>query len=238
MMGVIVTNEFPRMNAGSDRRPFKVLTPPERSSKMVIARYSSRPRPHQSTNNANQPPDMLWKAVRVGALCAACAFAFFSFSQRNSFQRIGNTVGAIPESVERLHFSPSATPPPSPAPTPADAKVINNPSQAPQTFVLPQSPKLTVTEFNLSVNPEFQSVGNIDLRLSAVNTATQTYDITVKTPRREFYRQDAKLTEHIPLSRNQTENGPELVVGAISQNRVYGYISEPRHHWRRRHRRQ
>ena len=35
MMEVIVTNEFTHMNAGTERRPFKVLTPPERASAMV-----------------------------------------------------------------------------------------------------------------------------------------------------------------------------------------------------------
>jgi hypothetical protein len=113
-----------------------------------------------------------------------------------------------------------------------------NPSVSPQTFALPQSPNLTVTEFNLSVNPEFQSVANVDVRLGSVNVSANTYDVTIRTPHREFYRQDVKLAEHIPLSRNQAEDGPELVVGAISQNRVFGYVSEPRHRGhRRRHRR-
>jgi hypothetical protein len=241
MMEVIVTNEFRRMNSGSERRPFKVLTPPERSSKMVIARYSNRPRQSKpSGNNASLPQDMLWKAIRVGSLCAACAFAFFSFSQRNWFQRAGDSLGPLPDSVQRLHFI-APTQPPAGAPAAAsadssDAKIVT-PFVAPQTFALPQSPNLTVTEFNLSVNPEFQSVANVDVRLSSVNASANTYDVTIRTPYREFYRQDVKLAEHIPLSRNQTEDGPELVVGAISQNRVYGYVSESRYRGHRRRRR-
>ena len=206
---------------------------------MVIARYSNRPR--RQVAAPGPAPDMLWKAIRVGALCAACAFAFFSMSQRNWFQRAGDTVGPIPKSIQRLHFAaPSpATAIPTPAPPPvADAKTASPTVVIPQTFALPDSPKLTVTEFNLSVTPEFQNVGRVQLRLTAVNPSANTYDIKVKTSRREFYRQDVKLAEHLPLSRNEAE-GPELVVGAISENRVFGYLSEPRRrgrHWR--HRRQ
>jgi len=240
MIQVIVTNEFTRTNAGPERRPFKVLTPPERSSAMVIARYANRPRSQQQENPQAQQQDLAWKAVRVGSLFAACAFAFFSFSQRNWFERTGGATGPVPNSIQRLHFAPAAASQPEAAPPPADARTFTPPVLAPavpQTFALPQSPNLTVTEFNLSVTPEFQSVGNVDLRLTSVNTAANTYDITVKTPRREFYRQDVKLAEHIPLSKDRPADGPELVVGAISQNRVFGYISEPRHRGHRRHRR-
>jgi hypothetical protein len=93
-----------------------------------------------------------------------------------------------------------------------------------------------VTEFNLSVTPEFQSVGDVELRLMAVNTAARTYDITVRTNQREFYRQDVKLAEHVPLLKNAAL-GPELVVGAISENRVFGYLTEPQRRGHRRHHR-
>ncbi len=240
MIQVVVTNEFTRMNAGPERRPFKVLTPPERSSAMVIARYANRPRPTQPENPQVRQQEMAWRAVRVGALFAACAFAFFSFSQRNWFERMGGATGPAPDSIQRLHFAAPAAVPAQPASAPlADAKAFVPPPSpdTPQTFALPESPNLTVTEFNLSVTPEFQSVGRVDLRLTNVNTAANTYDITIKTPRREFYRQDVKLAERVPLSKDQPEDGPELVVGAISQNRVFGYISEPRHRGHRRHRR-
>ena len=104
-------------------------------------------------------------------------------------------------------------------------------------FTVPEAPNLSVTEFNLSVTPEFQNVGDVQLRLTGVNASARTYDITVRTSQREFYRQDVKLDEHIPLARD-SEHGPELVVGGIEQNRVFGYVSEPqRHVRRRRHRR-
>lgn len=236
MMEVIVTNEFTRMNAGPEKRPFKILTPPERSSKMVIARYSQRPRQQPATRDTDQQPDMFWRAVRVAGLFAACAFAFFSFSQRNAFQRRGGVdLGPLPTSIQRLNFVAPAAAVPAVPQLPADAKAVSAPV-GPQTFALPDASNVTITEFNLAVTADFQEVGNVDLRLTAVNAAAHTYDITVKTPRREFYRQDVQLAEHIALSKNQV-NGPELVVGAISGNRVYGYIAEPLRHGRRRHRR-
>ncbi len=234
-MAIVVTNELPRLNPGSERRPFKVLTPPERSTALVIARYSKRPRRQLLVQVPQQ--ELTWKAIRVGALCAACAFAFFCFSQRNSFLRSGESLGAIPDSVQRLRFAPASN---ASAATPVtDADTANHEdakSVTSQSFAPPDSANLAVTEFNLSVTPDFQSVGHVDLRLNGVNPTTNTYDITVRTPQREFYRQDVKLAEHLSLSKND-QDGPELVVGAISENRVFGYISEPRHRGHRRHRR-
>jgi hypothetical protein len=245
MKQIVVINESPRLNPGPERRPFKVLTPPDRSSALVIARYSKRPRQRAPKTPATQQ-QLTWRAVRVGAFCAAFAFAFFSFSQRNSFVRSGESLGALPDSVQRLRFG-SGLPASADAPqsinlpqqlldvVPADAKSIPAPAN-PQTFALPDSANLTVTEFNLSVTPGFQTVGHADLRINNVNASANTYDITVRTPTREFYRQDVKLSEHVPLSKNESD-GPELVVGAISQNRVFGYIAEPRHRHRRHRRR-
>ena len=238
MNQIVVINESPRLNPGPERRPFKVLTPPERSSALVIARYSNRPRQRAPKAQVTQQ-QLTWRAVRVGAFCAAFAFAFFCFSQRNSFVRSGENLGALPDSVQRLRFgsgpSSSADAPQSINAPPADAKSIDAPANPP-TFALPDSTNLTVTEFNLSVTPDFQTVGHVDLRINSVNASANTYDITVRTPNREFYRQDVKLSEHIPLSKNESD-GPELVVGVISQNRVFGYIAEPRHRHRRHRRR-
>jgi hypothetical protein len=228
-------NEFTQMNVGMERRPFKVLTPPERATAMVIARYSNRQLTVAAAAPAQEPaPDLLWKAVRVGSICAACAFIFFFLSQRNLFRRGGDALGPLPDSIQRLHFAASRDAA-QPA-LPADAKTVLAPL-APQTFALPDARNLAVTEFNLSVTPDFQSVGNVELKLMGVNAAANTYDITVKTDQREFYRQDVKLEEHVPLAKNGWP-GPELVVGAISPNRVFGYLSEPlRRGHRRRHRR-
>jgi hypothetical protein len=245
MKQIVVINELPRLNPGPERRPFRVLTPPERSSALVIARYSNRPRQRALKAPVTQQ-QLTWRAIRVGAFWAAFAFAFFCFSQRNSFVRSGEGLGALPDSVQRLRFGsgPPASahapqsinlPQPLPDAVPADAKSIDGHSDPP-TFALPDPTNLTVTEFNLSVTPGFQTVGHVDLRINSVNASANTYDITIRTPTREFYRQDVKLSEHIPLSKTESD-GPELVVGAISQNRVFGYIAEPRHRNHRHHRR-
>ena len=238
MMEVIVTNEFTHMNAGTERRPFKVLTPPERSSAMVIARYSNRQLRAAGASAQEAPPDLLWKALRVGSVCAACAFAFFFVSQRNLFERAGDTLGPMPDSVQRLHFAGSTTTaqPPAEAVAPADARSISVTGTGAPTFTIPEALNRAVTEFNLSVTPEFQNIGNVQLRLTGVNASARTYDITVRTSQREFYRQDVKLDEHIPLARN-SEHGPELVVGAIAENRVFGYVSEPQRRGHKRSRR-
>ena len=244
MLEVIVTNEFTHMNAGSERPPFKVLRPPERSRAMVIARYTKRQKsapalPGQTT----EPTDMLWKAVRLGGLSAACAFAFFFISERNVFIRTGETLGSLPsDSIQRVQFhgalgEASATEPQhSVLPPPLAERKIVSAAPDPPVFAVPNDPSLEVTEFNLSVAPQFQDLGKVQLRLSGVNPSAHTYDITVRTRRREFYRQDVKLDEQIPLERDST-NGPELVVGAIEPNRVYGYLSEPMHRGHRRHHR-
>ena len=245
MLEVIVTNEFTHMNAGSDRPPFKVLRPAERSRAMVIARYTKHPKPTPpSPGQTAQPTDMLWKALRLGSLSAACAFAFFFISQRNVFVRSGEPLGALPsDSIQRVQFhgvadeATTTQPQSSVAPKPvADGKMVSSATPDPPVLAAPNNPNLDVTEFNLSVAPQFQDLGKVQLRLSGVNPSAHTYDITVRTRRREFYRQDVKLDEHIPLEKDAT-NGAELVVGAIQPDRVYGYLSEPVHHGHRRHRR-
>jgi hypothetical protein len=240
-MEVVVTNEFTHMNAGPERRPFKVLTPRERSTAMVIARYSNRSiatRP--PVPDHTEPPDLLLKAICVGGFFAACAFAFLLLSQRHLIQQGGQTLGPLNDSIQRVRFTPSGAAPAVAhsvaSVPPTDAKTVS-PAVEPQTLPLPEARNLTVTEFNLSVTPEFQSVGDVELRLAGVNTAANTYDIMVKTNQREFYRQDVKLAERVALAKNVAD-GPELVVGAITQNSVFGYVSEPQHRGhRRRHRR-
>ena len=234
MMEVIATIKFTHMNTSLERRPFRVLRPANRSTAMVIARYSNRQPPLDSLSAQARQPYLLWRAVRLGSACAACAFAFFFLSQRNLFERTGETLGSLPDSIQRVNFAPRA-PSPAVAAQLEDAKSIGS-SAAPPAFAIPDEENLNVTQFNLSVTPEFQNVGDVKLRLSGVNAAANTYDITIKTNQREFYRQDVKLNEHIQLAKN-TATGPELVVGAIRQNRVFGYLSEPLRRGHRRHRR-
>jgi hypothetical protein len=223
------------MNTGIERRPFKLLRPEKHSTAMVIARYTNR-EPAVIPQAPPHPHDLLWKALRVGSVCAACAFTFFVLSERNLFERASQIAGPAPKSIQRIHVENKL-----PATTQAaDAKTLS--TREPRSFVLPTDKDLRVTEFALPVTPEFQDLGGVQLKLAGVNTTTNTYDIAVRTRRREFYRQDVKLDEHVPLSRN-AEPGPEIVVGEITPSGVSGYLSEPQQdagrlaHGRRRHHR-
>jgi hypothetical protein len=115
----------------------------------------------------------------------------------------------------------------------ADGKTVSM-ATPPPGFVPPVDKRLKITEFALEVSPEFQELDGVQLRLTGVNTAANTFDITVRTSEREFYRQDVKLEEHVPLAKN-SPHGPELVVGEIGHDRVFGYLSEPLRRGHRRH---
>jgi hypothetical protein len=217
------------MNTGTERRPFKVLTPPEHSTAMVIARYANRELA-VTTRASDEPGDLLWKALRVGSVCAACAFAFFVLSERHLFERSGSKAGPLPDSIQRVRLDT-----PRPIAPVADGKTVTA-AAPPESLALPADRGFKITEFALEVSPEFQDLDGVQLRLTGVNTAANTYDITVRTKAREFYRQDVKLEEHLPLLKN-SPHGPELVVGEIGHDRVLGYLSEPVRRWRRRHHR-
>jgi hypothetical protein len=194
---------------------------------MVIARYAHREATVMPSARIEND-GLLWKALRVASLFAACAFAFLVLRERHLFERSGYTLGALPDSIQRVPFGgkPAVTPPVAPL---EDGKAVSQ-------IELPEAANLTVTKFSLPLTPEFQEVGNVELRLAGVNVAAHTYDITVRTRAREFYRQDIKVDEHVPLLRN-AQHGPELVVAAVEPNRVIGYVSEPVHRGRHRHRR-
>jgi hypothetical protein len=235
------------MNTGIERRPFKVLRPAKHSTSMVIARYANRGTVGNSAAAAREPQlqgDLLWKALRLGSLCAACAFAFFVLSERNLFHRIGPALGSLPDSIQRvrLNNTPSGAPIKGAAPASApeavaDAKSVSTGPVA-ANLDIPTGKNLKVTEFDLLVNPDFQDLDGVQIRLTGVNTKANTYDIAVRTKDREFYRQDVKLQEHVQLERN-LPNGPEIVVSSIADDRVFGYLSAPQgtHRHRRHHRR-
>jgi hypothetical protein len=217
------------MNTGIERRPFKVLKPLKHSTAMVIARYANREAGVIAPAHV-EPGDIVWRALRVGGVCAACAFAFFVLSERHLFERSGETAGSVPGASQRLQF----TAPRAVAPT-GDSKTVSMPT-APQMLAPPADKRLKITEFALEVSPEFQDLDGVELRLTGVNAAAHTYDITVRTREREFYRQDVGLAEHVPLLKKAL-HGPELVVGEIGRDRVSGYLSEPLHRGHRRHHR-
>ncbi len=217
------------MNTGTERRPFKVLRPPEHSTAMVIVRHANRELAVLARAQ-DEPSDLLWKALRVASLCAACAFAFFVLSERHLFERSSEKVGPLTNSIQRVRLDTprSGTPV-------ADGKTVSA-ATAPEGFVPPVDKRFKVTEFALEVSPQFQDLDGVQLRLTGVNTAAHTFDITVRTREREFYRQDVKVAEHVPLVKN-SPNGPELVVGEIGHDRVFGYLSEPIRRGHRRHHR-
>jgi hypothetical protein len=217
------------MNTGIERRPFKVLKPLKHSTAMVIARYTNREVAVIAPAQA-EPGDIVWRALRVGGLCAACAFAFFVLSERHLFERSGETAGSIPNSSQRVQLAA-----PRVVAAAADSSPVSTPT-APRAFAPPADKRLKITEFALEVSPEFQDLDGVELRLTGANAAAHTYDITVRTREREFYRQDVGLAEHVPLLKNAL-HGPELVVGEIGRDRVLGYLSEPLHHGHRRHHR-
>jgi hypothetical protein len=222
------------MNTGIERRPFKVLRPLKHSTAMVIARYANR-EARVMLPAPVEPGDLLWKALLVAGLCAACAFSFFLLSERHLIQRSGQTVGSLPYSIERVRLERSRS-----AARGTDDKTVLAPTEMPGAETPGLAPmvdkRLKVTRFALEVSPEFQDLDGVELRLVGVNAAANTYDITVRTRQREFYRQDVRLDEHVPLAKDPAR-GPELVVARIGQDRVFGYLSEQMRNGRRRHRR-
>jgi hypothetical protein len=196
---------------------------------MVIVRHANR-EVVRAARAQDEPSDLLWKALRVASLCAASAFAFFVLSERHLFERSGEKVGPLADSIQRVRLdTPRSTTPL------ADGKTVAA-ATMPEGFVPAADKRSKITEFALDVSPQFQDLNGVQLRLTGVNTAAHTFDITVRTREREFYRQDVKLAEHVPLVKNSV-NGPELVVGEIEHDRVLGYLSEPLRRGHRRHRR-
>jgi hypothetical protein len=209
------------MNTGIERRPFKVLRPLKHSTAMVIARYANR-EARVMLPAPVEPGDLLWKALLVAGLCAACAFSFFLLSERHLIQRSGQTVGSLPYSIERVRLERSRS-----AARGTDDKTVLAPTEMPGA----ETPGLAPM-----VDKRLKDLDGVELRLVGVNAAANTYDITVRTRQREFYRQDVRLDEHVPLAKDPAR-GPELVVARIGQDRVFGYLSEQMRNGRRRHRR-
>jgi hypothetical protein len=202
---------------------------------MVIARYTTRqPNPKEAApGGPTESSELFWKALRLASVCAACAFTFFFLSQRNLFQRSGQNLGALSDSVERVNFHV-------PDGKSVSASTSTSALSTQPTFAVPDDPNIAGV-FTLSVGSDFQDVPNnvdedLELKLSGVNATAHTYDITIRTSNREFYQQDVPLNEHIPLLKD-SPNGPTLVVSGIAENQVIGYLTEPQRRGHRRHRR-
>src|SRR2546423_13290973 len=183
------------------------------SAPMVLVRY-----PGESTfASATILKRLTVKALALASLCAAVAFFFFAIRERK-------IAPAVPAARAPIAM-PKKT-----AETPAPARRLS----------LPERRDRKLTEFILAESSDFQNLGPVKLRLTGVNAQRGSYNLSVRTRGREFTRTNVKLDEAVKLE-NSKRTSPEIVVGAIVQNRVWGYLSEPKatpqsKHRRRRHR--
>jgi hypothetical protein len=106
----------------------------------------------------------------------------------------------------------------------------------PPRLALPESRDRKVTEFFLAESGDFQNLGPVKLKLTAVDAQRGSYNLSVRSRGRQFTRTNVKLNEAVRLA-GAKRTAPEIVVGAIVQNRVWGYLSEPRAIPQSKHRR-
>jgi hypothetical protein len=119
-----------------------------------------------------------------------------------------------------------------PAAAAAHAPVVPPPKieivePTPQPLSVPERPDRKITEFMLSSSPEFQNLGPIKLRLTGVDEGTGSYNLAARFRGRHYARANVKLDQTVKLGEGRNA-GPEIVVGAIMKNRVWGYLSEPK----------
>jgi hypothetical protein len=141
------------------------------------------------------------KALALGGLCAAVAFFFFAIRERKTTPAV--RAARAPVAV------PRAT------------------TAAPAHVSLPERGDRKVTEFILAESPNFQSLGPVKLKLTGVDAESGSYNLSVRSRGRQFSRKNVKLDQAVKLADGKRA-APEIVVGAIVQNRVWGYLSEPK----------
>jgi hypothetical protein len=144
------------------------------------------------------------KALALASVCAALAFFFLAIRER----KLAPAAPAVQ--------TPIAAP-----------KQVAIPESAPQRLSLPERRDRKITEFMLAASSEFQSLGPVKLRLTGVDTERGSYNLAVRFRGRQFTRTNVKLDQAVKLG-NGRKTAPEIVVGAIVQNRVWGYLSEPK----------
>jgi hypothetical protein len=137
-------------------------------------------------------------------LCAAVAFFFFAIREWKIAPAVPAARAAIPVQKETAA-----------APAP------------PRRLSLPERRDRKLTEFILAESSGFQSLGPVKLRLTAVDAERGSYNLSVRTRGREFTRTNVKLDEAVEFADGRRP-APQIVVGAIVQNRVWGYLSEPK----------
>ena len=117
------------------------------------------------------------------------------------------------------------------APKPTEAAAA-----PPPRLTLPEGRDRKVTEFILAESSNFQNLGAVKLKLTAVDAQRGSYNLSVRSRGRQFTRTNVKLNEAVRLA-GAKRTAPEIVVGAIVQNRVWGYLSEPKAKTHSAHRR-
>ena len=181
------------------------------SAPMVLVRYPGE----SGFASATILKRLTIKALALASLCAAIAFFFFAIRER----KIAPAVPAARAPIAVPKAAATAPPP---------------------RLSLPERRDRKVTEFILAESSDFQSLGPVKLRLTGVNAKSGSYNLSVRMRGRQFTRTNVKLDEAVKLA-NGKRTASEVVVGAIVQNRVWGYLSEPKgtpqsKHRRRRHR--
>jgi hypothetical protein len=170
------------------------------SAPMILVRYPGEPGFASETIRKG----LAVKALALASLCAALAFFYFAIRE----QKIAPAVPAArPAVAVRTEAAVAPAPPP--------------------RLALPDGRDRKVTEFILSESGNFQNLGPVKLKLTAVDAQTGSYNLSVLSRGRRFTRTNVKLNEAVRLA-GGTQAAPEIVVGAIVQNRVWGYLSEPR----------
>ncbi|HEY6991955.1 MAG TPA: hypothetical protein VH369_26415 [Bryobacteraceae bacterium] len=175
------------------------------SAPMVLVRYPIE----ESFVPGWVPKGLTMKALVLALFCATLAFLLSATRERKLIP--GAPAVHAPIVPEQQTRAAERTPAPQP-----------------QRLVIPERPDRKITEFRLAPSPEFQSLGTVKLRITALNAERGSYNLAVRIRGREFTRKNVKVKQAVKLHSGRKATAPEIVVGAIVQNRAWGYLSEPK----------
>ena len=170
---------------------------------MVLVRYPAK----EVLLPSWLPKGLTMKALMLAILCAALAFLVSAMGER----KLVPAAPAVHAPVAPVREMPAAE---------------NTPVSPPRRLVIPELPDRKITEFRLAASPEFQSLGAVKLRITALNADSGSYNLAVRIHGRKITRTNVKVDQTVKL-RNGRKAVPEIVVGAIVQDRAWGYLSEP-----------
>jgi len=174
------------------------------SAPMVLVRYPAK----ADFLPSWVPKGLAMKALILALFCATLAFLLSAMGER----KLVPAAPAMHAPVVLAQERPMAQ---------------NAPASRPERLVIPERPDRKITEFRLAVSPEFQSLGAVKLRITALNAEHASYNLAVRVRGREFTRTNVKVDQAVKLP-NGKKAAPEIVVGAIVQDRAWGYLSEPK----------